>query len=425
MMSCQKEIEKKFVVLFLIFVMHACIVSFAGGADLSFRPSFTIRQEYDDNIFLTRDNREEDYITRVFPSFDLSYRAPRLDLDLGYTLSWWYYARLGEGHDSHNARLASKITAIDNLLFINVTDVYESVVTNHRLPSSLNNPIANRTDSNTLEVTPNIRYPIGPRTSIPAGVSYFNIWYRESQTNGQPLNNRQQWKGFAGVEHEFSAVLTGAIGAEYLADRPERIDPDNDRTLVFLKAKYLITPRLTFDGTVGYRWVDFSGGLKVQRHHYDVSLKYGFPEAAQVELRAYTSFDASVINGAYESRAEELNVKFGKVIILTAGLYSRDDKYFTQGFTNKSVGVKAGIEHSPTARLKMILNGLYQRDTFTQTSTQPNEKNSVYELTATLEYLLSKNITASIIYNYYKMNSTIDEQDIYDHNIAAQLRVIL
>ncbi|MEW6215385.1 MAG: TIGR03016 family PEP-CTERM system-associated outer membrane protein, partial [Nitrospirota bacterium] len=149
------------------------------GAEFSLRPSVTVREEYDDNILLTKDNRIDDYITRIMPSVGITYKTPLWDWTLDYTLIWWYYSKRGEGDTSHNLTLMSKVNVIKNLLYLDISDTYSSVVLEPRRPSTEINLAINRTDSNTLNLSPYIKYQIGPATALSAGYRYTNIWYKE------------------------------------------------------------------------------------------------------------------------------------------------------------------------------------------------------------------------------------------------------
>ena len=107
-----------------------------AGAEFTIKPSITLREEYDDNIYLTPDNRVGDYITRILPSVYLNYRAPMWDLTMNGTINWFYYAKRDQSNATYDANLTSNMKLINNLLYFDVSDIYSSVVLNPRLPST-------------------------------------------------------------------------------------------------------------------------------------------------------------------------------------------------------------------------------------------------------------------------------------------------
>ena len=149
------------------------------GAEFTIRPSITVSEEYDDNIFLTRDDRVADYITRILPSVNIHYKTPRWEWTLDDTFSWWYYAERGNSENFNNGSLTSKLVVIENFLYLDVNDIYSSVVLNPRKPSTETNLATNRSDSNNLVLSPYIKYQLTPASVLTTGYRYTNIWYKD------------------------------------------------------------------------------------------------------------------------------------------------------------------------------------------------------------------------------------------------------
>ena len=56
----------------------------SATAKLDVNTSVGLREEYNDNIFLTKTNREDDFITSISPNIRLNYALSYLDLSLDY-----------------------------------------------------------------------------------------------------------------------------------------------------------------------------------------------------------------------------------------------------------------------------------------------------------------------------------------------------
>ncbi len=69
-------------------------------------PKISIRGEYDDNIFLYRNNKKGDFITTVSPGIMMSFDSGRNGLELEYTFGWVRYNKYSENDFvRHNGRL--------------------------------------------------------------------------------------------------------------------------------------------------------------------------------------------------------------------------------------------------------------------------------------------------------------------------------
>ncbi len=67
--------------------------------ELKLTPALGVKEEYNDNIFLTTDGKTGDFITTLSPSLELSSRTERRDAKLSGGINWLDYAR----HSSVNA----------------------------------------------------------------------------------------------------------------------------------------------------------------------------------------------------------------------------------------------------------------------------------------------------------------------------------
>jgi hypothetical protein len=406
---------------FILFSLSACFSVFfslsqAEAAGVSFIPSIVVREEYDDNIFLTDDDRNADYITRILPSFHIDYKTPFWDLSSDYTLNWWYYANLRESKNSHNLKLESQVRIIRNLLYLDMSDTYSSVVLNPRRPSTESNLDVNRSDSNNAIISPYVKYQINPIISLSTGYRYNNIWYRRGDAV-----NRQTHTGFATIEYLYNRRLKTSFSAEYTDDRPESnpLDKPNNQTAVSLRAIYTLNPRTDMDGSLGYRWVRFSDGRRKNMPVYNALITYRFHETGRVELAAGSVFTPSPELGTLESRTGQLTIVFGKPFVINSGIFYRRDKYIERDQQDDTVGLTLGLEHKPNPRLTYKVSGRYEYGKFLP----EKRKRDTYSASGEVSYMLTNRSTISLNYNHTRANGHLELDNYRDNIIAVRANI--
>lgn len=388
----------------------------AESAEFSLRPSIILREEYDDNIFLTKDDRKADYITRILPSLHIAYKTPFWDLSSDYTLNWWYYANLREGRNSHNLNLGSQVRIINNFLYLDISDIYSSVVLNPRRPSTDVNLDINRSDSNNAIISPYVKYQINPLISLSTGYRYTNIWYR----TGDAVN-RQTHTGFATVEYLYNRRLRTSFTAEYTYDRPENnpLDKPNHQTAAFFRAIYTLNPRTDIDAGLGYRWILFSDGRKENMPVYSALLTYRFHEAGRIELTASSTFTTSPELGTLESRTGQFAIVYGSTLVMNSSVYYRRDKYIERELQDDTVGLLLGLEHRPNPRLTYKISGRYEHGKFLP----ENRKRDTYGVSGEVSYALTNRASISLSYNHTGQNGHLELDDYRDNIIAVQANI--
>jgi hypothetical protein len=398
--------------LFPVFLFCAQV----EGAEFSIKPSIAVRQAYDDNIYLTKEDMESDFITRVLPSFNMQYKSESWDLSSAYTLNWWYYWKLKKGTDSHDLNLSSQVRVIKNLLYLDVSDIYSSVILNPRRPSTDINLEINRSDSNNANISPYIKYQIAPLLSLLSGYKYTNIWYKEE--NGV---KSQMHTGFATVEYKFSPRLITSLSFEHTYDRPEKntICEANHRTEAFFRAAYTLNPQTDLNASIGYSWISFANKRRDNIILYSVLLNHRLEGSGRVELRADSTFTPSPEDGVTESYSEQLNLIYGTTFIVNGGIFHRINRYLETGQKDISIGSIAGIEYKLNPRLTTKVSGRYEKNNFL-----PEDRNTkIYGASGMISYLLTNKATMSLSYNYQRGISRIDTDDYWNNVVAVEINL--
>lgn len=88
-----------------------------GNLNFSLTPFVTVEEQYDDNIYLLRDERS-DWITTIYPGFNLSLLQPNATFDLSYSPGFVYYLHNPqEDYTSHIQNFGSSFKINPQLTF--------------------------------------------------------------------------------------------------------------------------------------------------------------------------------------------------------------------------------------------------------------------------------------------------------------------
>jgi len=276
------------------------LVSFAHAGEFSFHPSIAISEEFTDNVFEERDNKRSDFITRLIPGIAFTYNAPLWDWDLRYAYDYRYYARDSRDQDDTHHLSAHGLTrVIKDLLFLDVTDVYERVsldVSRDRTSESL---FLDQSDSNTFIASPYFSFNPGSKTTVRTGYRYRNVWYKEPDGI-----DRQQHIGFAEATYEYSPKLNLIASYTYTH---EKSDYSFDRHAPYVGFRYEYKDRSFIFAQGGYTWFrmrdqgDFNypfwnGGVTHVMGTYTVSLTTAvqYPEDPESTVTRETDYALSV-----------------------------------------------------------------------------------------------------------------------------------
>jgi len=314
----------------------------AQGADFSVKPSLAISEEYTDNVFERNQNTKSDYITRVQPGLALRYNAPLWDWDLGYGFDYRYYARGSREDDTtHNINAKGLVKIIDEVLFLELNDVYKRVsldVTRDNTGESL---YSNQSDQNIGSVSPYIVLRPTTKLTVKTGYRYVNTWYKDPQAV-----SKQSHIGFINNSYEISSKLFLTGDYTFTREVPQRnssfyrheayVGPRYeyaDKSFIYAKGGFIASdydngPHLfnpswnagithTFDSMVasvstGVKYSDDPLGSSIRETSYNASLTGNLPRGSLTLQGSYTEFlDATVdrmknkrysggVNGAYE-----------------------------------------------------------------------------------------------------------------------------
>ncbi len=133
------------------------------AADSTFTPQVSVREIYTDNIRLSSQDEEEDFVTDINPGFLYRLRGRRLEVNVDYNLE----AILGRKDDpteiNHQLQADSTAEIISERLFFDVRSTYAQTNASNTGRQATDNIslTGNRIDSFTYSVSPNFRQRFG------------------------------------------------------------------------------------------------------------------------------------------------------------------------------------------------------------------------------------------------------------------------
>lgn len=445
---------KKIIYLSTLFII--CLLS-AGEpvfAKLEITPSLKINESYNDNIYLTKTDREDDFITKISPAISLKYAIQPFDLSLDYSLDFKFY---GEHSDLNETSIGEvqKIRFQEQVrplkyLFVDLYDVYKRVPVDVRRSVEIDNTFVNMTESNTFSVSPYAVLPLTSTTSITTGYAYSNVWYKNEDSvdfDGHSV--------FLALNKKFSSKIIGTLRSDYFAYRPE-ITADYDRYSGSAAFKYLVSSNFTSWGGIGYAHLDFSGVADEKTTFWNAGSEYKlnilggsslgvsyssfFSESEGIvaqqkylsdyllvdkdyqiigTIPVYTTENKTTTIGAAKTKTLAFYVKAEQPLKTTVKSYYSVEEELISDREDEIKGVSVSINKNLSERMSISLNGSLENQKFLPGT----EKIWLYSIGSGLNYKLSRMITASLGYRYNNRNSNINSNDFHNNIFWLQSAV--
>ena len=388
----------------LIAVVALLLPAAAEASEKAIQPAITASVEYNDNIFASRSDREEDFITRILPGFNARYEASRMSLSASYFFDWINFARHSDKSlESHKAALKLNAELLRNVFFLKVTDI-----SRERLQESI---ILNQTDANVFAVEPYIVLRPSSSTSLRAGYRHSDYWYKDEESVDKKENSV-----FIASTFDLSQKTSGGLRAEY-GRQLNRIS-DFDRVEAWADLKYEYAAGASLAASAGYSKLTFDDGSDIDSPVWDLAVRHelGYFEAAFTSSGRIAEDPRSVPKFQYGYMAT-LVKKAGARTVLTLGHnFSDYVNTATDKRDTRRYGFTAGLKHDFTSRLAY-------------SASVGREKYIFYPQSATtfrtivsqaLEYSLGEDASVNLTYNFIDYESAAVDSDNHEtHRVAV------
>jgi len=277
-----------FAVFLVSFLLLPCLAHSQTRIEVT--PMITVSETYDDNIFLTKNNKVSDYITVVTPGVAMSLVQEHTNFQLRYAPSFYRYAdREDQNNTAHSAGLTFGQDLLEDLRF-NLTDTYLQSTDPAEDPQNIQGLRQTRNEYWTNITDANLNYTFGAENRLNLGYRY-NYYKNDEITLDDskiqnPYANLTYWldvrsgaevtygytdakytrddgllaasdytANAAGIRYlrRFAPTSTGYVGYNYSTYDYERVLPqDFDVHSGFVGLDHAFSPEYTVSASVGY-----------------------------------------------------------------------------------------------------------------------------------------------------------------------------
>lgn len=306
----------------------------ALAAEFRVSPGIALREEYDDNIFLTNDNPKSDFITTISPSLLLDWQTRYVDLSMNLGLTYEKYLHHSELDDlrpGQGAALNSTWSLYRNNLFLRLSDVYQRVAIDESGRGGIDNTLINLTDSNRFTANPYLLLNLMRRLQARVDYRYENLWYEADEGNSaethlaslqltQELSPRLKVIAYGGLtQYRPKDASTGVVA---VAGREEY-----DRQDLRLDLRWQLTERFSLAGNIGQTKLEY-----VQRGTTDSTLSggeanYQISEDYVMGAGYQEDISDSVNEGARQGERIYAFLRYADRSSVSLNVFRREDQY--------------------------------------------------------------------------------------------------
>jgi len=387
----------------------------AHAAEFTLKPVVAMSEEFTTSVEESDTNQQKDWITRTQPGVLLHYLAPRWTWDLSYNLDYRHYARSTKGDTTdHKGRLAGNVTAIDNLLFIEVSDTYQlvsnDVSTNYADESITRNQ---ETQNAAMASAYFLLRPID-RTQIKTGYRYNDTRY----IDGDGID-KSEHICFADMTYELTPKFTLLTG--YLFSQNATYFTDITKHEVYGGFRFQYAEKSYLYGQGGMSWQDFSPGGKVDNPTWSGGINHAF-ERTTVILDTKTQFTEDPQSTSTQEIATSIRVErqlmHGSVSFGSS--YREFYRTRTDTLDSRSVAFNVAINQELTDGVRAALTGSAENITRHPVTDPPYRFVISPTVSAALNYDMTLGLTYSYITYRQALQETAGNREI--HRAIVELR---
>ena len=426
--------------IIMLSVLSVVAPGSVSGAESRIQPALAIGEEYNDNIFLTSENRSSDFISRVVPAINFMYKAPLWDWDLNGYYEYRYYARFHDYVTQNtipNLNLANHTRIKDEYIFLDVNDNYSKTSLDPVRNFTQESAFINQTDKNVLTIVPYFIIRPTLQMTVTTGYTYSNIWYKDPAAIDQVYNIvytgfqqdiSKRFNMIGGIKHtqnnNSGLAVSSFTNMNTAATSTVQSYTQDD---VYLGQRYEYVENSVLSVTVGNTW------FRIPETQTDAVKR-----VSQVTWDAYLTQIYSTMTVTYEtglrfipdpekiSRREDrylvtIRRDSGRTSIIAAGGLLEYRNIVSKHLENSTYLISGTIDHSLSSKSKIILNleADWYKDYVGSTKTQR------YLSGARFERLLAEKLTLALFYNYSHVYSPdVSSSNYFNNRYSVELRMV-
>ena len=374
-----------------------------------FTPSLTVSEEYTDNLFLTEDNKESEFITIVSPGASFAVEGKRSNLELSYNPGFTFYQEYDELNSVRHSASLSGNRQLSKRLSLSVADNFsrtEKPTTRGELSldpeaSKLEGDVdytirTEREPRYTNDAQIRMDYGFGPDDSVYA--RYSHRLYREDTPGAEDSDKHNPGVGFTYWPDSWNGFRGSASYTRGLFDGESNDFHNWEGSL-----RYTRNLNRVWGGFLEYRhlYTDFDGDeVDYQVYNPAAGVTFTFAEEAAIELGAGYFFqdraDGETESGPVINLDMEKTWRFKRGSFRISGGSGFEQTYFGSenlGFT-EYYGARSALEYSLTRYLQGTASLDYRFNRYLDED--PVQEDHVASATAGLTYTLTRWLDISL-----------------------------
>ena len=358
----------------------------AQCAEIKLNPTCEVKEEFNDNIYLTAGSKKNDFITTITPGLGFSRSSERLNVDLLAGLSWHDYARtpgIAATDYQYTAQLTNRITQRDdfglNAAYIRNTRP-DTITTMTGLPTI--------SGSDTYQYSGNLRRVLDETTS--ASLSYsFN---QEEYDNPASQSRRVHSAGLVLSKDlgDFMPLLKGTLNTNF--SKSLYRDSSNDNYTISVGASRSINEQLSINLSTGGQLIQSTFETPTQV----TSDSWGAIGSASLNYTAEQGFGSFAFAHNFSAASGQVGAVQTTSFGLTLGR-NFSDKMTAQGSASYNLNQSDSGQYSSRGVDDRALN-----------------------LTADITYKFSKYFDVGLQYTYYTVNHTLDDLTVSQNRVMVR-----
>ncbi|MDL1974907.1 MAG: outer membrane beta-barrel protein [Deltaproteobacteria bacterium] len=385
--------------------------------------SISVSEEFTDNLFLSRDGRESDWITTVTPALYYSLLGQHDEITVTYAPGFaWYY----KNPDQNNVRQSASISGYTELgshTELNVTDTFTQTEDPSSRDESEDQTVATSREpyyANTA--TAEILHQFGPADTVSLG---YTDTFRYSTDPDE--EDSKSHVTTIGLEYWFLPHLGTETDLTYT--RGEFGGGSSDDFDLWTGTLRLIREFSSqFDAFIQYAHTDMNyRGRTVDYEVYDASvgMEYGMEE----DMLA--AFSVGYVVWAQADRDEEgrgyATIDFSRTFRRTSVSLGAGSGYQETYFGAENLGfdwyseVSGSVSRSISRRLSGTISGDYRRDAYAET--EDDRTDYTWTGTADLTYEIFTWMMTALTYSHQNRDSSTDENDFTENSVMFTISV--
>ncbi len=322
---------------------------------MNIEPRLTLREEYNDNIYLDSENEESDFITTAIPGISFLMDSNYLNLDLDYGLEFRLYSDNNDGdetdiNDIQRIRLQADVMP-ERDLTMTIIDEQDSVAIDERLRISEENSFVNKTNRNRLFVNPRYHFRANPTIDAVLGYQYERFDYASSEGD-----DSERHSGTFDLTKKLANRMSLSLGYR-AAWHDALLSEDYDRQDVHAGFAYPITSKLTIEAGFGYAWISYVDEGDVGNSMVSAKLDYDFTSRLKGSVGYVEDYADSVTDGLYHSKALTASLTLERWMTAALALHGSQNEYTESSREDRVYGGGLTLTMPFPKKVNLVLRG--------------------------------------------------------------------